>query len=340
MKTNKERIIYFDLIKLIATISVFVCHFTRSLEGHNITFNFKILPDNVFGVYLGSFGVSLFFIVSGAALMYIYDEKLDVKTYLIKRLKGIYPLYWLTYLFAFFITFYNSGGGVWQGIPKYRIIFSILGCDGNVLWFKPAFYLVGEWFLSVIVLLYIIFPILRLEMNKNPYITLAGSIIIFIVCFLVWDSNMPLECLFLARLPEFVFGMFFVKIIKKPNLLLYGVGIFVLFSASIFQNRFISIDSVIATELIGIAAFCVLAYIFQWFKGKITEKISNFVNKYIYGVFLTHHFIQGEVLRQFAGKSLDAIEIILACILCLIVTLFVTISLVKLKAKIAEILTI
>ena len=138
-KSQRERILYFDLIKLIAMLCVFVCHFTRSLEAAGVGFDFKILPDTVFSVYLGSFGVTLFFIVSGAALMYVYEEKIDIKTYIIKRLKGIYPLFWLTYLFAFFITFYENAG-MNQGIPKARIIYSILGCDGNMLWFGPNFY--------------------------------------------------------------------------------------------------------------------------------------------------------------------------------------------------------
>lgn len=123
---KKERIIYFDLIKLIATLSVFFCHFTRSLEANGVIFDFKILPDTVFSIYLGSFGVSLFFIVSGAALMYVYDEKIDWKSFIAKRFKGIYPLFWLTYIIAFFITFYNNGG-INHTIPKSRIIYSILG---------------------------------------------------------------------------------------------------------------------------------------------------------------------------------------------------------------------
>ena len=90
-------------------LCVFVCHFTRSLEAAGVGFDFKILPDTVFSVYLGSFGVTLFFIVSGAALMYVYEEKIDIKTYIIKRLKGLYPLLRMTYLFAFFITFYERG---------------------------------------------------------------------------------------------------------------------------------------------------------------------------------------------------------------------------------------
>lgn len=335
---KKERILYFDLIKLAATLCVFVCHFTRSLEANGAAFDFKILPDNIFTVYLGSFGVSLFFIVSGAALMYVYDEKIDVKTYLVKRLKGIYPLFWLTYLFAFFISFYNNAG-VAQGIPKYRIIYSVLGCDGNMLWFGSNFYLVGEWFLSVIVMLYLIFPLIRAGVKKSPYAVIGISVLLFFILLKIWNSAMPLECFFLSRLPEFVFGMFFIKVIKKPKIWLCAGGGILLAAAFLFGDKFLNINSVIRTEVIGISAFCVLSYLFKWFRGKFITDISIFVDKYTYGFFLSHHFIQMEVLRKFSGKYLHRIDVVLSCVLCLTLTVFATILLNKINTNILQKIT-
>lgn len=40
-KSQRERILYFDLIKLIAMLCVFVCHFTRSLEAAGVGFVLK-----------------------------------------------------------------------------------------------------------------------------------------------------------------------------------------------------------------------------------------------------------------------------------------------------------
>lgn len=330
---KKERILYFDLVKLIATLCVFICHFTRSLEANGVAFEYKILPDNIFTVYLGSFGVSLFFIVSGAALMYVYDEKLSVKDYMIKRFKGIYPLFWLTYLFAFFITFYRDGG-LNQTVPKYKIIYSILGCDGNALWFGENFYMVGEWFLSVIVLLYIIFPLLRKAMKKLPYVVMAGAVVIFVVLLKFWDSAMPLECLFLSRLPEFVFGMFFVKVIKKPRIWLCGAGAVILAGSIVFEEHFLDVNPVVRTEVIGIASFCVFSYCFKWLKGDIVTLISKSVNKYTYGFFLTHHFVQMLILSHFMGRFLHRSDVILACVLCLSLTIFVTVVLNHINQKI------
>lgn len=79
---KKERLLYLDLIKLVAVIMVFTIHFTRTLEYAQINFTTHVLPDTLFGMYLGSYGVTLFFIVSGAVLMYIYgDKEIDLASY-------------------------------------------------------------------------------------------------------------------------------------------------------------------------------------------------------------------------------------------------------------------
>lgn len=163
---------------------------------------------------------------------------------------------------------------------------------------------------------------------------MAAAIVIFIILLNIWNSQMPLECFFLSRLPEFVFGMFFVKVIKKPRLWLGAVGMAVLIGAEVMETELLNVNSVIRTEVIGISAFCFLAFCFQAIKGKIFANVSKFVNKYTYGFFLTHHFIQMEILRQFSGKVLYKADVILAAMLCLIMTIIATLLLSRLNDKI------
>ena len=72
----KKRLYYLDIIKLCALVLVFVCHYTRSLESRGVGFVCKVLPDSIFHLYIGSFGVTLFFIASGASLMYVYQKEI------------------------------------------------------------------------------------------------------------------------------------------------------------------------------------------------------------------------------------------------------------------------
>ena len=105
---KKERIFYFDAIKLVAVVCVFVCHFARTLEYYQISYNFKILPNKLFSVYTGTVGCILFFIVSGAALMYIYLEEFSLKTFFRKRFLGIYPMFWVAFIIFFVFSLFNS----------------------------------------------------------------------------------------------------------------------------------------------------------------------------------------------------------------------------------------
>lgn len=170
---KRERLLYLDMIKFFAVICVFVCHFTRTLEYYGISFSFKILPDELFSLYTGYVGVTLFFIASGAALMYVYDKECILKTYYKKRFMGIYPMLWITFIFAFCIQFFQYKGYDYT-IPKYNIIYSVLGFDALVFAanITKTFYVVGEWFLGVIIILYIIFPLLRKCVLKYPWVFL------------------------------------------------------------------------------------------------------------------------------------------------------------------------
>ena len=57
--------------------------------------------------------------------MYVYKETCDLRIYFKKRFWGIYPMFWLGYAVFFFYNFYQNQG-LTPGIPKYRIIYSIL----------------------------------------------------------------------------------------------------------------------------------------------------------------------------------------------------------------------
>ena len=77
---KKERLFYLDFIRTIATISILLTHFNAIyIFSYPEQSDKAVITSRVFGLYIGDFGVSLFFIISGAALMYIYGEKMDLK---------------------------------------------------------------------------------------------------------------------------------------------------------------------------------------------------------------------------------------------------------------------
>ena len=161
MSMKRERLYYLDLIKIIAALSVFGCHFTRSLEMNQVGYSIKIIPDYIFNIYIGNFGVSLFFIISGAALMYVYDEKIKLVDYYKKRFLGIYPMFWIAYISAFLYNFWLNRGVTYKH-PKITFLLTLFGMDGYLGFYVENYYLLGEWFLGCLIFLYLSFPILLL----------------------------------------------------------------------------------------------------------------------------------------------------------------------------------
>lgn len=320
---KKERIYYLDIVKVAALIMVFTCHFTRSLEKNGVGFVCKVLPDRIFNLYIGSFGVTLFFIASGASLMYVYGSKIDNGRFLLKRFTGIYPMFWLAFLTATAVSFFRNQAIMPQGIPKWKILYSILGCDGNALWWGSNYYQLGEWFLSVIILLYLLFPLLRICVNKAPLVTMTGSVLLLIICILFFKTKLPIECFVLARVAEFVFGMIFIRYVNRPSIWQMMIGV-----VGLGLTAFVDLSSVnvmLQTIIVGISGFLVISWVGDLLaRFQLTQKISGISGKYCYPFFLTHHYLLEWMTERFQGITLSRSAVYLLYFSCFAVTIVVT----------------
>ena len=87
----KKRLFYLDFIRALATIIIVICHYD-ALFIYNVNRpDLTIGTAYPFNIYIGSLGVSLFLIISGASLMYTYGDKdLNPKEFYKKRFKRIF----------------------------------------------------------------------------------------------------------------------------------------------------------------------------------------------------------------------------------------------------------
>lgn len=84
---ENERLFYLDFIRAFATVSILLTHFNAIYLYINPPMPEKaVITTTVANIYIGNFGVSLFFIISGAALMYVYQEKCNLKDYFKKKI--------------------------------------------------------------------------------------------------------------------------------------------------------------------------------------------------------------------------------------------------------------
>lgn len=317
----KKRLFYLDFIRSIATISIVMTHFNaRYLYLSPPMPEKAIITTSVFNIYIGNWGVSLFFIISGAALMYVYENEISLKNFYKKRFLSIYPMFWIAYSFAFLYLFYvdKKVPASTINVPKFNIIFSILGLDGLFVRNMPMFYILGEWFLGVIITMYIIFPVLRNLIINYPYITFFSIVIVYFWMIFFFNFNFVRGTVILTRLPEICFGMYFVKARKRISGKIVFGSLLILFLNALLKPKW-SID--LQTTYVGILSFLVLVYLSYYLENVLIKHICRVVSKYSYAVFLVHHVVIDRMMTSF---DLNSISILYSYILFVVVSSVIT----------------
>lgn len=312
---KKKKIFYLDFIRVISMIMIVTYHFYAHFAENNIT-GFKIFSNGKWGMI----GVTLFFMISGASLMYNYGEKLDLKKYAKKRFLGIYPMFWIAYTLVFIYIFYGCKGIIWD-LPTYKLGISLLAMDGYLSPYTQTFYLIGEWFLGCIVFIYILFPILRKIVNKYPK-TFIGVYTIINFALLIFYRNgvMPINKNLIICTYSFVLGMYVIKYIKQFKLWQTIVTLILAIIAYLIPNSSSSLNkTVLIANFMGYNLFIVLGYIGEKIENINIQKIFNIIGKYSYEIFLVHHYIIMKIESTFTNKTLRISETICLYITCWIV---------------------
>lgn len=322
---GKKRVFYLDFIRAISVISIVIFHFNCSLSAHG-TYIGKV--PVIFYSYrngnLGQMGVSLFFIISGASLMYTYKDSCNLKEYVAKRCKAIYPMFYIAYIAVAIYYFYRykSLNPFVVDRERWSFIFTILGIDGVVSPIIPNFYILGEWFLGCILFMYLLFPLLRkLVISVRPYLLIIICIILFCTTVSLYNTNYPIEYFVFIRIYEMLFGMIFIYYIDKFNIkltLISLVAIIIWFSVDI------PIPQIYKTVLMGFFLFVLLGYIGQNIKcSNKFKKIIIIVSSYSYPIYLIHHVAMEQVCSHFENANFGIIEayFVLICVIIVIALL-------------------
>lgn len=316
IQPQRQRIFYLDFIRVLAAILIVITHFNNPYIAED-----PIFLNQPFNIYIGGLGVSLFLIISGSALMYTYgdDEKFSLKEYYYKRFIGIYPMFWIAFIIANAFLFLRNGGHIFSSAPKWSIIFSVFAIDGLIANTSfPTFYTLGEWFLGFIVLFYLIFPILRYGVKKHPVVTAIIISVIYLYMIIKQPRilNLPNDILLPTRLPELVFGMYFVRYIKQvPIPLLFFSGIFLT-----VQSYYPIVTGSLAVTIVGICMFLVLVWLAGFCDHQPVRVPVKSVARYSYAIFLVHHVVISQIFTIVNPMQLSYIsKYILFAVDCIII---------------------
>lgn len=328
MQNKRERVICFDLIRLFSCLCVTIVHFNASISAYNGTFVYpnSLVPNFYLGgrTYLGSIGVSLFFMLSGAAQMLTYREG-DLPGFYRKRFMSLFPMFWIAYVIASVgdFLFYK---GMARG-NALQLLYSAVGEDGymSLLGFISFdYYKLGEWFLGCILLLFIIFPLLHLGVKKAPVVTVTAALAIYVFFeihprigrYAIGGSE------FFLRIPEMLFGMFFTKHRlwegKKPFWLM-GATACALALAWVFREH---LSSLTMTVALCLALFSLMVLLGRLIRGEGVKARMASLSVLTYPIFLTHHWLIDKMVLGFNLADMPRAYVIMMFIAYLLITLF------------------
>lgn len=324
---EQRRIFYLDFIRIISVLLIFIYHFYVTIESFEINLPIPFITDTA-TVTLGHIGVSLFLLLSGASLAHTYPKYSTLKAFYQKRFFSIFPAFWLIYLGLFLWFDVPEHSGIFSSeTPLGYLIVSILGMDGYLSPIIPNFYKIGEWFLGMIIILYLLFPFFYLCMKKFPRVFFIMSIL----WYFLWTRFFPfkgisIERSIFVRAFDFILGMYLVTYIipylKKNQYSLFSgylsiLGCIILFFCPL---PFALIDRI---ELNGICIFIALCMGSFLITSELIFKICKWVSQCSYPFFLIHHVVLSRVLHNYAFSSLSIIGYIVVLMMTFFYTLFI-----------------
>ena len=295
-------------------IGIVIFHYFCHSKG-----NFKIL----FLTANSSFGfmfVTSFFSISGSVIFYNYPIVKSIKKFYYKRWKSILLPYYICYIYFFLkkTFFYNKlfYKGNWL-----KILITLIGLDGYLSDKTKTYYLVGEWFLGAIIIIYILYPLLLFRLSKTNII--INNIIICFFYFLMYKNifNFSISRNIITCIASFYFGM---EAIRYKEIYLINKKTFVIsFLIFIFLYKIkIKINfNIIIFQIQGFSLFIILYQIGQYVMQTNLNKIFVEINKLSFSIYLFHHQIISDILslhnpkQWYADLSILSITIILTIII-------------------------
>ena len=275
----------------VALAAILIIHFNATVTGY-FTLPHKLFASTLpFGIYLGDFGSSLFFIVSGAALALTTPPEQGLGTFYKKRARAIYPLFWLAWAVCFALRFLSKPG-YYAAAKTPTLLLTVLGLDNFAVaagWVGMDFACVGEWFLGSILFLYLLFPLLNSGLRRSPVCTWVAALAVCLPVHLAgWDAQ-----LVAIHVLEFLFGMQFLKLGGKARTVLALL-------AAVGTPLCAGWNSKVTCALFSVVVFTLLAAVSRLFDRPWPRAVCGYLAKISYAVFLVHH-----VLIQRMAESFD-----------------------------------
>lgn len=316
-----------DYLRGLAAFGIMVFHYMSWTVG-------EFTADTFLG-RVGVYGVSIFYILSGLTLYFVYAGKMninkaDLLSFFKKRIFRIFPLLWLVTIAAVILS---------KKIPNFFDLFlNLSGLFGFIKW--DTYFSAGVWSIGNELVFYVFFPFFILFSQKSKLLLALLTLILFTLfsyfAFFKLDPTQsldnqwfiyvnPLNQVFLF-LSGFLMGLLFNKVSFNDT----NVIILLIISFTGFVFYPVSGDNINLVTGINRIVFTLLCFTICFTFYKLKSTLPSYIHSPLtllgeasYSVYLLHPIIYK--ITGFLKYTLhfsDVLRLVVAGILTLIISYF------------------
>jgi peptidoglycan/LPS O-acetylase OafA/YrhL len=310
-------------IRAIAAVAVLISHISLALPLFGLDPLFTDKKGEPAGVLMASYGVTMFFVLSGFLITYLLlqekeIQQIHIRHFYFRRILRIWPLYYLFLVSCIFFYFVFNLDANYNSLPLYiffaaniaLIINSMLPFAGHL------------WSIGVEEQFYIFWPWAAKMQNK----LLLKFSILFVIVFYVIKL---LVYIFKDNNPIFNFALITMGVIQFHVMILGSIGAILYYNNSKLIRYFIDVKTQIIVWLIlllavfnlfhissalidhEVMAIVTMMIIFSQILRKnmiidLDKKIFNFIGKISYGIYVIHPlliFLLSKIIGEFQKSS-------------------------------------
>jgi len=313
-------------VRFFAAFIVIIDH----LELFKIYFGIKPLWSEQFSSYLGSFGVTIFFVLSGFLITYLLlvekeNSEINLKKFYLRRILRIWPLYYLLLTISFFVIPHMSFFYVPQYsqeinlyFPIQLILYSFLLANvafvylpniafGNVLWsvaVEEQFYIVWPLIIKnkknlikFFCLLLVGLVFIRLFINLNPF-SIQNFFPNKLYTFL---DRTRFSCMIIGGIGAYYIkneNDRFMKVVYSKHTQIFAFLLFILLLINVIKIPGISL---VLNEVISLISMIIIVNLATNKNSMLSleNKVFNYLGKISYGMYIYHLFVITLTLKIF-----------------------------------------
>lgn len=299
---KKERIYGLDLARAVCAILIVIYHYIKQIGTMPYWAASPIHPEFPNGDWGNVTVVSIFFMISGITLLYNYPRLGwgNLRYFWYKRWKSVMPAYLLVWAWVYVPRALSAHTPFYEAEPKYMLL-TFIGMDGYLHGYHDNYYIVGEWFLGAILILYLLYPLLLFLYRKCYLIASLGICLAYFInlsfkFFPIMTANVNMiTCVF-----DFWLGMTYLRFRggEKKRRLFGLIAIPVMFFAFFFR-----VPEQYGIAMMTLAGFCGLMIMEmlsdilmkkQWIAAPV-----NAIGAISFEIYLVHHVMMADFAKPY-----------------------------------------